>query len=117
MLGIDERDDAVEASELLDLVVDEKGLRDGGRVGHAGRLDHDAVQVQLARRHALRELVEDDDEVLAHGAADASVHHLDDLLVGLHLGVLLQQRVVDANLAKLVLDHRNLLAVSGLRGR
>ena len=28
--------------------LDEEGLRDGGRVGHAGGLDNDAVKLQLA---------------------------------------------------------------------
>mmetsp|Transcript_62323 Transcript_62323/g.165422 ORF Transcript_62323/g.165422 Transcript_62323/m.165422 type:complete len:343 (+) Transcript_62323:523-1551(+) len=111
VLGVDQRDDAVKLGESLDRIVDEKGLRDGGRVGHAGRLDDDAVELELARCLPLRELVEDNDQVLTDGAADAAVHHLDDLLVGLHLGVLLQQLVIDANLAEFILDDGNLLAV------
>jgi hypothetical protein len=39
VLRVDERDDAVEAANFLHLVVHEEGLRDGRRVGHAGRLD------------------------------------------------------------------------------
>jgi len=37
-------------------------------------------------------------EVLPDGAADAAVHHLDDLRLSLLAGVLPKQRVVDANL-------------------
>ena len=37
----------------------------------------------------------------ADGAADAPVQHLDDLLVGLLLHVLLQEVVIDAHLAEL----------------
>jgi hypothetical protein len=48
---------------------------------------------------------------LADGAADAAVHHLDDLLVGLDLGVLGEEGVVDPHLSELVLDDRQLLAV------
>ena len=101
VLGVNQRDDAVEAEVLLDLVVDEEGLRDWCRIGHAGRLDDDTVELERARGLALGELLEDDDQVLADGAADAAVHHLDNLLVGLHLGVLCEERVVDADLAKL----------------
>ena len=46
-------------------------------------------------------------QVLADGAADAAVVHLDDLL----LGVLDEDLVVDVLLAELVLDHGDLLAV------
>jgi len=41
-------------------------------------------------------------QVPAHGAADAAVHNLDDLLVG----SLLQHLVVYPHLPELVLDHR-----------
>ena len=74
------------------------------------RLDHDGVDVELAGAHPLRDPLEHDDEVLPDGAADAAVHHLDDLLsLGLELGVLLKQAIVNAHVAKLVLDYCNLL--------
>ena len=87
VLRVDERHDAVEPCERLDRVIHEEGLRDGRRVGHPRGLDDDAVEVQLARRNARGELGDDGNQVGPHGAADAAVHHLDDLLVGLHLGV------------------------------
>ena len=49
------------------------------------------------------------DEVAAHGAADAAVHHLDDVL----LGLLLDDLVVDSDLAKLVLDNGEAQAMVG----
>ena len=83
------------------------------RVGHGA---DDAVDgaLELPRLDALAKLAEHDDQVLPHGAADAPVHHLDNLLVGLHLGVLCQQRIINANLAEFVLDDRNLFAVRRL---
>ena len=62
----------------------------------------------LARVHA------PDTEVPTDRAADATVHHLDELLLHLHLCILGEQRVIDADLAKLVLDDRNSLAVRRL---
>ena len=111
VLGVHEGDDAVEPGELLDLLLHEEGLGHGGGVRQAGGLDDDAVELEVPAVHALLEPLQDDDEVLAHRTADAPVHHLDDLLLGLELGVLLQQGIIDADLAELVLDDRQLLAV------
>jgi hypothetical protein len=49
-------------------------------------------------------------------ASPGQPHHFDDLLLDLHLGVLLQQLVIDADVAKLVLDNRELFSV-GLVGK
>ena len=113
VLRVDESDNAVEPKGRFGRVVHEEGLRDRRRVGHARRLDDDPIQLQLARLDALGELGEDDDQVLAHCAADASVHHLDDLLVGLHLCVLREEAIIYAHIAKFVLDYGNLLAMGG----
>src|SRR5262249_2835397 len=67
---------------------------------------HHAVEAELAALALLLERAEDADQIAAHGAADAAVIHHDDLLVGL-----LDDRVVDADLAVLVLDHRDALTV------
>jgi len=48
VLGVDERDDAVQREPRLDILVHEKGLRDGCGVSEARGLDDDAVKVQLA---------------------------------------------------------------------
>ena len=81
LASTDQRDDAIEPREGLHLVVDEEGLRDRCRVGHARCLDDDSVQAQVALLGAGGELLEDGDQVLAHRAADAAVEDLDDLLV------------------------------------
>eukprot|EP00955_Chlamydomonas_euryale_P118613 366551-Chlamydomonas_euryale.AAC.36 len=111
MLCVHKRDDAVQARKLLHLIVHKKGLRHGRGVCHAGCLDDDAIQFELAGSDTLCQLVEHLDEVLANRAADAAVHHLNDLLLTLHLCVLCQQRVVDADIPKLILDHCKPLAV------
>ena len=48
------------------------------------------------------------DEVTAHRAANASIHHLDDLLVDLLLDITLvaQNVFIDTHLTKLILDNR-----------
>ena len=89
-------------------------LRDWSWISHAGRLNDDAIELQRARLNTPAEFLEDGDQVLPDGAAYAAVHHLDDLLVGLHPRVLREQRVVDANVAELVLDDGDLLAMGGL---
>ena len=93
MLRVGDGDDAVEAIELTDLLVNEEGLRDGSRVGEAGRLDDHRVELRDLRV----EVLERHHEVAADGAANAAIHHLDHLLVRL----LREDLLVDADLAKL----------------
>ena len=102
VLGVDERHDGVEGELLLHLRVAEEGLGDGGGVGEAGGLDEDGVEPVLA----LHQPGEDAEEIAADGAADAAIVHLEDLLVGLD-----DELVVHADLAELVLDDGDLLAV------
>jgi hypothetical protein len=102
VLGVDHRDDRVEPQLARDLVVDEERLRHRCRVGEAGGLDHDLVELVAA----LHQVAEDADQVAAHGAADAAVVHLEDLLLGVE-----HEGVVDADLAELVLDDGDPLAV------
>mmetsp|Transcript_37198 Transcript_37198/g.120415 ORF Transcript_37198/g.120415 Transcript_37198/m.120415 type:complete len:471 (+) Transcript_37198:70-1482(+) len=111
MLRVDEGHDPVEARKAPDLCVREKRLRHRRRIRHAGRLDDDPIQVQLSRSDTLAELIKNCNEVLPHRAADAAVQDLHNLLVGLELRVLLEELVVDGNVAKLILDDGNLLAV------
>lgn len=96
MLRIDDCDDAVQLVHLLDVLINEKGLDDRGRVGKASRLDEDPIEAF----HALVELLERLDEVPTDGAADAAVHDFDDLLVD----VFGENFLVDADIAKLILD-------------
>ena len=71
----------------------------------AGRLDQDAVRVEL-REHLLQRLAEVADEA----AADAAGIHLGDLNAGV-----LQKAAVDRDLAELVLDQDELFAPKRLR--
>jgi hypothetical protein len=79
VLGVDDRDDAVELVEVRDGLLREERLGHRRGVGHPGRLDDHRVEVlhlgvqALQRRH----------EVPANRAADAAVHHLHDLPVRL----------------------------------
>jgi len=68
---------------------------------------HNGVKVQGACRNSLGELaiVEYEHQVLPDGATDAAVHHLNELLLGLNRRILLEQFVIDADVAKLVLDR------------
>jgi hypothetical protein len=99
-------EDRIEQVVLADLLVGEERLRHRSRIGHAGRLDDDPVEFKRAGVALLPERAEDPDQVAAHCAADAAVVHFDDLLVRF-----LDDRAVDADLAELVLDHRDALAV------
>ena len=91
-------------SLLLHLVVDEEGLGDRAGVGQAGRLDEDVVEPVAP----LHQVAEDADQVAADGAADAAVVHLEDFFLGVDDEVL-----IDADLAELVLDDGDPLAVLG----
>ena len=99
---IGHRHHGVEPRGVLDLLVDEEGLRDRGRIGQSRRLDDDRVELALA----LHQAFDDADEIAAHGAADAAVVHLEDFLVGADHEV-----IVDANLAEFIDDDRVFLAV------
>ena len=100
--GVGDGDDGVELGLAADVLVDEEGLRHRRRIGEAGGLDDDGVELALAPHQP----VDDADQVAAHGAADAAVVHLEDFLVGAD-----DEVVVDADLAELVDDDGELLAV------
>ena len=104
VLGVHERHDAVDLRLRLHFVVHEERLRDRAGVGHAGRLDQDVVELVAP----LHQVADDADEVAANGAADAPVVHLEDLFLGVD-----DQLLIDADLAELVLDDRDALAVIG----
>src|SRR5437870_511527 len=107
VLCVHQSDDAVQKIIVADLLVDEEALSDRARIGHARRLDDHALEFELAGIAPLPELPQDTDEVAAHGAADATVVHLDDLLAGFAQ----EDFVVHTRLAELVLDHRDAVAV------
>ncbi len=101
-LGIRDRHDRVETRGVGHVLIHEEGLGDRRRIGKAGGLDDDRVELALA----LHQAVEDADEIAAHGAADAPVVHLEHFLVGAD-----HEFVVDADLAEFVDDHGVFLAV------
>ena len=95
--GIDHRDDRVEAHLVEDRVVDEERLCHRHRIGESARLEEDVVDPVSAGH----ELAEDLEEVASYrgDAADASVGHLVDLLVGGN-----DELGIDVDLAGLVFD-------------
>ncbi len=107
VLGVHHRHHRVEQVLLVDRLVHEEGLRHRPRVGEARGLDDHAVELELALAALLAEVAEDAHQVATHGAAQAPVVHLDDLLVL----VLHQDLAVHPGLAELVLDHGDALAV------
>ncbi len=100
--GVRDRHNGVELGLGADLLVHEEGLRHRRRVGEPRGLDDDGVELALAPHQP----VDDAHEVAAHRAADAAIVHLEDFFVGVD-----DQIIVDADLAELVDDHGELLAV------
>ena len=101
--GIDHGDEAVQLQ--LHLVLDAlHGGDDVGELANAGGLDDDAVRGVIGQH-----LLQSGAEVAHQRAADAAGVHLGDF----HAGVL-QETAVDADLAELVLDENQLLALIGL---
>ena len=104
LAGVGNGDEAVE-DDLLVLLRHVLHRADHvGELAHAARLDDDAVRVVL-RLHVLERLAEVADE----GAADAAAGHFADL----HAGAL-QKAAVDADLAELIFDQDDLLALVSL---
>ena len=99
---IDERDDPVKRELRANFVVHEEGLSDRTGIGEPGGLHQHIVELVAA----LHELAEHANQVSAHRAADAAVRHLEDLFVSVD-----DERLIDADLPVLVLDHGNALAV------
>mmetsp|Transcript_3127 Transcript_3127/g.8040 ORF Transcript_3127/g.8040 Transcript_3127/m.8040 type:complete len:298 (-) Transcript_3127:21-914(-) len=110
MLGIHQGKDPVKTEMLLHVVIREESLRNWRWICQASRLDDDAVEWLALARRLLVQLLEARDEVASHGTADATVVHLDHVLLR-HAALRVQELVVDADLAELVLDHSNLFTV------
>jgi hypothetical protein len=104
------RDDTIQHSALLHSLVDKEGLRHRRRVGETGRLDDDGVELALLLQEATDAL----DQIAAHGAADATIVHLDNILLAQQFAI--DQGVVDTDLAKLRKDTvENIQARWGLK--
>ena len=111
VFGIHQGQDGIEQKALGNLVVHEKSLRHGARIGQAGGFDHHALKVQQAFALFGGQQLQGRAQVFADGAADAAIAHLNDLLVG----VAHQNVVVDVFFAKLVLNDRDFLPVRFLQ--
>ena len=102
MPRVHHRHDGVEPERGAHLFIHEERLRHGRGIGQAGRLDEHGVEAVLA----FHQVAENADEVAAHGAADAAVVHLEDLLVRAD-----DEFVVDADLAEFIFDDGDAFAV------
>src|ERR1700730_916774 len=100
---IDHRDDSVEGKLLAHGIIDEERLCNRPGICKARGLEHDTVEL-VTPGH---EIAQDSNEISAHGATDAPVVHLEDLLLGVD-----HQLLVDADFAELVLDDGDPLAVT-----
>jgi hypothetical protein len=102
VLRVHERDDAVEAEQIAKLIIDEKRLRDGPRIGEPRRFDENVIELVPS----FHQVAEDADQIASHGAADAAVVHFEHFFVCID-----DERLIDADLAEFVLDHRDPFAV------
>ena len=102
VLGIDERDNGVQAKLLLHFWVGEERLGHRGGISEAGGLDENGIEPILA----LHQPTENTEEIAAYGAANAAVIHFENFLVRLN-----DQLVVDAHFTELIFNHRNFFAV------
>ncbi len=104
--AVDHGDDAVDGNPGADLGPVE-GAHQGLRQRQAGGLD-DAV---VGGRRAVQQLLHGRHEIVGHGAADAAVGKLDDIVLGAHrVAAAAQHLGVDADVAELVDDQGDALA-------
>ena len=92
---IDHRDDRIKRELCLEIVIEEKGLRDRPRIRHAGGLNQHMIK-PLA---TLKQLAQHANQITAHRAADAAVAGLKDFLFSTD-----HQLVIHAHFAELVFD-------------
>ena len=108
MLGIHQRQDGVDEIALCNLIVHEKGLRHWTWIGEARSLNHYTVKFHHPLAALGGQQLQGFAQILANGAADAAVAHLQDLFLRLRL----EDIGVDVLFAKLVFDHGNLHAMA-----
>ena len=107
VLGVHQSEDGVQQVLLGNFLVHEKGLRHRSGVGQAGGLDHHALKIKQALTFFGGQQLQRFAQVFAYRAADATVVHLDNVLVG----VVHQNLVVDVFFTELVFNHGNFLSV------
>ena len=102
VLGIDGRHHAVELVDAINAFVGHQRMHDRRRIGEAGGLKHHATDRRdLAPHRLLVQLGQRLHQITADGAADATRREQNSVFVSL-----LDQRVIEANLAEFVDDHR-----------
>jgi len=106
MLCVHEGDDAVKAQRVQQVGLQIKGLNDGSRIRQTRGLDQNVIELALLLSHESTEHI---NQVAANGAAEATVVEEHDVL----LSILLERDkfAVDVNLAKLVFDDDDALAM------
>ena len=77
MLGVHDRDDAVQLELATNTLVDKKSLNHGRRIGQSGGFNHEGIELGPV----FEKLKQAPQKVAAYGAADAAVAHLNDLLL------------------------------------
>src|ERR1700745_1003862 len=95
MLCVCDSDNRVKAHILLELGDIQEGLRDRARISHSSSFNQNVIEVVL-----LEQLLNTFYEVLAYGAPNAAVAHLQNIF-----GLRLYKFAVDANLADLINNH------------
>ena len=104
MHRVDQRHHAVEPEAEAEIGVARQQGQDRRRIGEPGRFDDDAADLgDAAIVEAAQQVLESDDQVAAHRAADAAGGQRDDVVLGP-----LDEKMVEADLAELVDDHRGL---------
>jgi len=99
---IDQRDDAVQLEGMVDLVLDQKRLRDRTRRRKPRAFDQYGIELVMP----FDQPVQGGDEVALDRTADTSVAHFKDIFVGTD-----HQIVIYRNFAELVFDHGDAFAV------
>ena len=107
MFGVHQGQNRVQHITFGNLVVHDESLGHRAGVGQPSGLNHDAIKIEIPLAPFLCQVPQRDTQVLANGAANAAIAHLDDLL----FGVREQDVAVDVFLTELVFDHRDFLAM------
>lgn len=102
-LGVNECDDRVESAKLFYFFIDEEGLSNRGWVSKTCSLYDDVRKLPCM---LFDELLDGNDDITAHRAADTTIHHLNNLVLGLE-----HKRVIDAHISEFVLDDGKFVAM------
>ncbi len=102
VLGVHHSHNGIELGLAADIFIDKKCLRDGRRIGEAGRLDDDPIDAALAPHQAAKNSY----EIATHRAADAAVVHFENFFFRID-----DEVIVDSDLAEFIDNDGITLAV------